>query len=116
MNYRIGEAKKVSGGLQKLWKRRCVTREAKVGMYEGIVEPSLLYGSEVWGQNTYERKRIEAVEMNYLRNICGVKRIDRVRNEENRQRCRRKASVNNRMDQSTLRLSVMLKEWRMIEW
>ena len=30
------EAKKVSGGLQKLWKR-CVTREAKVGMHEGIV-------------------------------------------------------------------------------
>ena len=86
VNHRIGEAKKVLGGLQKLWKRRCVTREAKVGMHEGIVEPSLLYGSEVWGLNTHERKRIEAVEMNCLRNICGVKRIDRVRNEEIRKK------------------------------
>ena len=103
VNHRIGEAKKVAGGLQKLWKKRCVSREAKVGMYEGIVESSLLYGSEVWGLNVHERKRIEAVEMNCLRNICGLRRIDRVRNEEIRRRCRKKASVGERMDQSVLR-------------
>ena len=56
VNHRVGEAKKVVGGLQKLWKKRCVSREAKVGMYEGIVESSLLYGSEVWGLNVHERK------------------------------------------------------------
>ena len=72
-------------------------------MYERIVEPSLLYGSEVWGLNVHERKRIEAVEMNCLRNICGVRRTDRVRNEEIRRRCRKKASVGERMDQSILR-------------
>ena len=32
-NHRIGEAK-VLAGLQKLWKRNCVTREAKVGMLQ----------------------------------------------------------------------------------
>ena len=42
VNHRTGEAKMVSGGLQKQWKRRCVTREAKVGIYEVIVEPGLL--------------------------------------------------------------------------
>ena len=41
VNHRIGEAEMVSGGLQKLWKKSCVTREAKVGMYEVIVELSL---------------------------------------------------------------------------
>ena len=48
-------------------------------MYEGIIEPSLLYGCEVWSLKVRERKRMEAVEMNCLRNICGL-RIDRVPN------------------------------------
>ena len=74
-----------------------------MGMYEGKVEPSLLNGSEVWGLNVHERKRIEAVEMNCLRNICGVRRIDRVRNEEIRRRCRKKGSASERIDQSVLR-------------
>ena len=79
VNHRIGEAKKVAGGLQKLWKKRCVSREAKVGMHEGIVESSLLYGSEVWGLNVHERKRTEVVHMKILRNIFGVRKINRVR-------------------------------------
>ena len=65
----------MSGGLQKLWKRRCIAREGKVGMYKGIEKSSLLCGSEALGLNV-----IEAVEMNCLRKNCGVRRIDRVRN------------------------------------
>ena len=39
-----------------------------------------------------------------LRTICGVmRRIDRVRNEEIRGRCKRKANASERMDQSILR-------------
>ena len=33
VNHRIGEAIKVAGRLQKLWKKRCISREAKVEMY-----------------------------------------------------------------------------------
>merc|ERR1712105_77335 len=33
--------------------------EAKVGMYEGIVEPTLLYGCEAWTLNVHERKEGE---------------------------------------------------------
>ena len=40
----------------------------KVGMYEGIIKPSLLHGCEAWALNVCERKRMEVVEMNYLRN------------------------------------------------
>ena len=49
--------------------------QAKVGMFEGIIEPTLLYGCETWEMKKRDRKRkrkrIEAVsEMNYcLRNI-----------------------------------------------
>ena len=71
--------------------------EAKVGMYEGIVEPSILYGFEVWTLKLHERKRMETVEMNCSRNICGLKRIDRVPNVEIR-RCRKNVSVSQRID------------------
>ena len=52
VNHRITEAKKAwlgggGGGLKDVWKKRHISREAKVGMYEGIIEPSLLYGCEV---------------------------------------------------------------------
>ena len=56
-------ARKACGALKDLWKKRHISREAKVGMYEGIIEPSLLYGSEAWTLKLHERKRIEAVEM-----------------------------------------------------
>ena len=89
VNHRITEAKKAWGALKDVWKKRHISREAKVGMYEGIIEPSLLYGCEVWSLKVHERKRMEAVEMNCLRNICGLRRIDRVPNVEIR-RCGKK--------------------------
>ena len=54
-------------------------------MHEGITEPCLLYGCEVWTLKVCtvrERKRMEAVETNCLRNIRGLGRIDRVPNVE----------------------------------
>ena len=89
--------------MKDLWKRRHISNEAKVGMYEGIIEPSLLYGSEAWTLKLHERKRIEAVEMNCLRNICGLRRIDRVPNVEIRRRCGKNVSVGQRIDQGLLR-------------
>ena len=64
--------------LKDVWKKRHISREAKVRMYEGIIEPSLLYGCEVWTLKVRERKSIEAAEMNCLRNICGLRGIDSV--------------------------------------
>merc|ERR1712105_304859 len=104
VSHRIGEARKVSGALQKLWKNRNMSMEAKVGMYEGIVEPTLLYGCEAWTLNVHERRKVEAVEMNYLRNICGVRRMDRIANVEIRRRCGKTVGVGERMDQEVLRL------------
>ena len=73
-------------------------------MYEGIIEPSLLYGGEVWSLKVCERKRMEAAEMDCLRNICSLRRTDRVLNVEIRKRCVEKMlSVSQRNDQSVLR-------------
>ena len=103
MNHRIGEARKAWGALKDVWKKRYISREAKLGMYEGIIEPSLLYRCETRVLNMRDRKRMEAVEMNCLRNICGLRRIDRVPNVEIRRMCGKNVSVNQRMDQGVLR-------------
>ena len=103
INHRMAEARRNAGALKSLWKRRNVSREAKVGMFEGIVEPSLLYGSEVWVLNKSEQRKVEAVEMDCLRSICNVRRIDRIRNEEVRRRCGKVVSVGIKRDQSVLR-------------
>merc|ERR1712090_13213 len=103
VSHRIGEARKVSGVLQKLWKNRNMSMEAKVGMYEGIVEPTLLYGCEAWTLNVHERRKVEAVEMSCLRSICGVRRMDRIANVEIRRRCGKTVGVGERMDQGVLR-------------
>ena len=71
-------------------------------MYEGIIEPSLLYGCEVWTLKVREKKRMEAVEMNCLRNICSFRRIDRVPNVKIRI-CGKNVSVSQRIDQGVLR-------------
>ena len=45
---------------------------------------------------------MEAVEMNCLRNICGLRRFDRVVNVEIR-RCGKNVSVSQRIDQGVLK-------------
>ena len=77
--------------------------QAKGGIYEGIVEPSLLYACETWVTNVHERKKVEAVEMSCLRSICRVRRIDRDQNVEVRRRCGKNVGFGERMDQGVLR-------------
>merc|ERR1712002_1299798 len=103
VNHRIGEARRAWGALKDVWKKRHISREAKVGMYEGIIEPNLLYGCETWALNKKDRKRMEAVEMNCLRNICGRRRIDMVPNVVIKGMCGKNVGVSERMDQGVLR-------------
>merc|ERR1712002_1078060 len=77
--------------------------QAKVGIYEAISKPILLYACETWVTNVHERKTMEAVEMCCLRSICGIRRIDRVRNVDVRRRCDKNVGVVERMEQGVLR-------------
>ncbi len=48
--------------------------------------PTALYGAETRNMGAAERKRLNVMEMRCLRSMCGVTRMDRVRNEEVRRR------------------------------
>jgi hypothetical protein len=47
MKHRVSEGEKVSDVLKKTWKGEGMSTYAKRSMYEGIVAPTLCYGSEV---------------------------------------------------------------------
>ena len=86
-------------------------------MYEGIIEP----GYEMWALKLHERKKMEAVEMNCLRNICSFRRIDRVSNVEIRS-CGKNVSVSQRIDQGVckdvkeiLKIQIGYQEMRILK-
>ena len=46
------------------------------------IVPIALYGSETFGKRSVERRRVNVLEMKYLRSSAGVTHIDKVKNEE----------------------------------
>ena len=78
--YRAWEA------LESVLSSRGLEIKAKKCLYDGIILPTMLYGSEAWGMRSAERKKVGVLEMNCLRSLVGVSRLDRVRNEEARRR------------------------------
>jgi hypothetical protein len=103
MKHRVREGMKVSGILRKMWKGVGLSIDSKRVMYESIVAPTLLYGSEVWATSVAERRRMEVMSMKCMRAMCGVSIMDRVRNEDIRRRCGSEISIEKRMDRNVLR-------------
>ena len=64
-----------------------ISREVKRELYERVVIPTVVYGSETWLLSAQERRKLQVFEMMCLSNICGIRRVDRVRNAIIRERC-----------------------------
>ena len=50
------------------------------------VMPTLMYGCETWSLSKQQQSKIQATQMNVLRRIEGVNRLDRVRNVDVREK------------------------------
>ena len=59
--------------MAKLWKESIISSEVKRELYERVVIPTVVYGSETWVLSTQWRRKIEIFEMVCLKNICGYK-------------------------------------------
>ena len=57
-----------------------VSRNARLSVYNDVLVPTLMYGSEWWVWIKKHERRITAVEMRYLRGVFGYTRRDCVRN------------------------------------
>ena len=85
--HRLLEGRKVCGTMTALWKENMISIEVKRELYERIAIPTVVYVSKTWALSAHERRKIEVFEMMCLRNICGIRRLDRVRNGIIRERC-----------------------------
>jgi hypothetical protein len=81
MKHIVSEGGKVSGFPRNIWKGENMSRDAKRSIYEGTVVPTLPYGIEVWATSADDIIRMGMIEMKFIRAICGVIIMARVRNE-----------------------------------
>ena len=68
--------------------------KAKKCQYELVIVPTALYGAEEWGMRSAERRKVNVLEMNFLRCLVGISRMDRVGNEKVRWRAGARFSKN----------------------
>ena len=102
VNARINEGAKVGGALKSVWKVRSVSMGVKRKMYNSIVIPTVMYGAECWAVKAAESRRMDVFEMNCLRSMCGVTRLDRERNEDVRRRVGVEVELSERVNRSVL--------------
>src|ERR1700755_96343 len=95
---RVVEGMKVLGGLREVWKKGRISKEIKVRMFECMCLPSSTYGCETWVMNAQIRKGLEVFEMKGLRAICGLRRVDRIR-----EMCEWKRGIVRRAEEGVLR-------------
>ena len=99
----MNEGYRAFGGLKSVMSNRGLGIKAKKCLYEGLTVPTALYGPEAWGMRSAERRKVNVLEMKFLRSLVGVSRMDRVRNEEVRGRARIEMELASRADQRVLR-------------
>ena len=99
---RVNEGAAAYGAMKSIWRVKEVGMNAKRTLYESVIVPTVIYGGESWGLTVKERRRLDVMEMNCLRSMCGVTRRDRVRNEEVRRRVGVKRSLSERAEERSL--------------
>ena len=87
MEHRMAEGMRALSGLREVWKGGELSRRVKKYMFERICIPTVLYGCETWVLNRRMKKKLEVYEMKGLRAVCGISRMDRVRNVRIREMC-----------------------------
>ena len=56
-------------------------REDQEKVYRTVLRPALMYGAETWALKKADEKKSEVAKMRMLRWMCGVAKVDKIRNE-----------------------------------
>ena len=63
-----------------LWRQKSIPIITKVHVFNAMIIPCLLYGSETWVLLKEHVERLESFQMKCLRKICGISKIEHKRN------------------------------------
>ena len=69
-----------ANNLQNSSKRVPLTQKFKVKVYKREARPAMMYGAEIWAVKKVQEKKLDVAEMRMLRWVCGVTKLDRIRN------------------------------------
>ena len=64
-----------------VWQENASETEGKSLKKKKLVRPVMLYGAETWATTRGQEARLEVNEMRMLRWMCGITRMDKIRNE-----------------------------------
>ena len=80
---RIALALTAFGRLRKsIWSNRDILLKLKLRLYRALILPIATYASETWDLTVSDEKELLFFEMNCLRSILGVSKLNRIRNED----------------------------------
>ncbi|GBP74482.1 Mariner Mos1 transposase [Eumeta japonica] len=94
----MNAGKKVNGTLLAIMNSKSVSQQAHLAIHDRILNHTLKNGNESWIWQKKNEIGINAVEMPWLRSMCGVSRKDRCRNSDVRERCGSKEDVVTRVE------------------
>ena len=92
----------VVGAIRPLVNARDLQLECARVVHETLLVPVLMYGSETMLWKEKERSRIRTVQMDNLKGLLGIRRMDRVQNAGIREFCRVKKGVDDRINEGVL--------------
>ena len=95
--------RRVAGAISSLVNARGLQLECARVLHETLLVPILMYGSETMLYKEKERSKIRAVQMDNLRGLLGIRRMDRVPNAPIRELWGMKKRVGECIDESVLR-------------
>ena len=72
--HRMNEGYRAWGALKCALSNRGLGIKAKKYLYEGVIVRTALYGGEVWGMRSAERRKVNILEIKCLRSLVGVSR------------------------------------------
>ena len=94
--------KRVAGAKRSLVNARDLQLECARVLHETLLVPVLMNYSETVLWKEKEKSRIRAVQMDNLRRLLGIRRMDRVQNTWIRELCRVKKGLDDRNDEGVL--------------
>ena len=103
VRHKVNEGCKVLGALKAVMKNRGLGMNVKKVLYEKVIMPTVMYGSESWGMKVTERQKLNVFKMKCLRSMTSVSQLNRVRNEVVRARTGLRRELAARADMNVLR-------------
>ncbi|XP_063610714.1 uncharacterized protein LOC134784544 [Penaeus indicus] len=58
-----------------------MSARVKANVHKTVVRPAMIYGAEAWLIKESQKKKLDVAEMKMLRWMCGVTKLDKIRNE-----------------------------------